>query len=190
MIKTTFFSLFLMLTGTICRSQDANNWTSSISSEGAKDVTCIVFITTPSGLREGRFSIVKGRGAGGVLSISLSINNVMGITGFNFDDFEGPDSKSKEKLMNIAITGTSKDQAFSFKPEGSYITIKGEDGDGFEFGKYWKGKDSPLKQLVRLCAGGHGKLFITIFDPRNKNMKLSVEIDITGNDSKFKTLLD
>lgn len=125
----------------------------------------------------------------GVIGFDLYLASKSALAPFSFDDFEGPDAVSADRLlMHISVTGKkSTEFAADASPSGWSPS-----GSNFAFGLAAPSfePDSRERQLVAaLAAEGAEQLHIRISDYRDPTLKLEFALPVAGQQKAFADLL-
>ncbi|MGE4073585.1 MAG: hypothetical protein AB7E72_20630 [Lysobacterales bacterium] len=126
----------------------------------------------------------------GVIGFDLYLASKSALAPFSFDDFEGPDAVSAERLlMHISVTG-SKAAEFAVEASPSGWSPS---GSNFAFGLAAPSfePDSRERRLVAaLAAEGAEQLRISIRDYRDPSLKLEFALPVAGQQQAFAALLE
>ena len=126
--------------------------------------------------------------ATGAIGFDVELEHPETLTGFHFDDFEGPDAPTlKRKLLTAAVVrADGSRQAFQASPSGSYSV---HEGFVFEVSEVFYRKGSTARRVLEELGTDATSLTLTILDSRVSSSRIELTIPVTGKSADFRWLL-
>lgn len=137
-------------------------------------------------MRNSQIKFVRSTGPKVAWSFDVVVESISTITGFTFDDFEGPDCTASGDLLALETIGVLKPARFAFGPAGGYVS---NPKDGFNFSAYRTGQSNPLLNLIKSASCGQGQLGLSIRDFKNPAIVLRASYNLAGSEHVFAQLL-
>ncbi|MFZ4681252.1 MAG: hypothetical protein ACOYMS_02020 [Terrimicrobiaceae bacterium] len=123
----------------------------------------------------------------GTLGFDLTVKNASKLKAFPFADFEGPDAVAAP-AVRLTLTRKGKPPLIlKTVASGSYSEIDAFTFNVSEVSK--KAKSVPRSLLQALAEDGADRLEISISDPRNPALALTLTLAVAGRQAEFKNLL-
>ena len=143
----------------------SNTWQMRINDSKVRTAVVMANSKTPNGEAQAIFWLQCLANPNYVVSIDFIVRDTSKITGFNFDDFEGPDAPAqRKKLVEFRAVSPQSNLSFRASVAGGYGGA-GEP-DAFFFTPDATNRDKDI-QLARMIAKGSTKVTVVVHDYRN-----------------------
>ncbi len=123
----------------------------------------------------------------GTLGFKVAIKNPAKISGFPFNDFEGPDAVAAPEVRMTLISKDLPPRTFKASASGSYSEI---DVFSFDVSEVSKKPKSVQRSLLQALAGSDSEtLKISIAPPGKPDLALDLTLSVSGKQTEFQSLL-